>query len=185
MSEITNACWYAVYVQSGTEAKFKESLENAVAKRGLGDYFDSVLLVRSGGSAVPHDEKNPAKSANKNEEKVFRSYTFVKMVAIPEMLELVTSLKPRPRFLGDGGKPIAVPEEQVMAFVETVSDVAEKEEETMFDDGGEVMVISGPFQGFVAKVAEVNHDKKRLKVMVNILGRDNMVDLDFSEVKQV
>ncbi|MCL4147834.1 UNVERIFIED_CONTAM: hypothetical protein GTU68_051140 [Idotea baltica] len=48
-----------------------------------------------------------------------------------------------------------------------------------------VRVKEGPFADFEGQIAEINEDQLKLKVLVNIFGRETPVELDFAQVGKV
>ena len=54
-----------------------------------------------------------------------------------------------------------------------------------YDVGDQVKVINGPFADFIGNVMEINKEKKKVKVVVSMFGRETPVELEFSQVKKV
>ena len=54
-----------------------------------------------------------------------------------------------------------------------------------YEEGESVRVKEGPFADFTGEIAEINADHLKLKVLVNIFGRETLVEMDFSQVAKL
>lgn len=83
-------------------------------------------------------------------------------------------------FVGPGSKPVPLSEEEVesMGIVEPVVDIG-------IEIGENVNITSGPLENFIALVQEINYEKKKVKALVNMFGRETPVELDFNQVKKI
>ncbi|KKW47173.1 MAG: Transcription antitermination protein nusG, partial [Parcubacteria group bacterium GW2011_GWA1_59_11] len=88
-------------------------------------------------------------------------------------------------FVGaDNTKPTPLSKEEVESLLSRMS----KEESRFNVDlrvGDVVKVIDGPFKDYDGKVAEIDEEKGRVKVLVPVFGRDTAVDLDSLQVKKI
>jgi len=85
-----------------------------------------------------------------------------------------------------GGAPVPMRLSEVNRILGKVDELAENEEEVRipFVVGENVKVIDGPFNNFSGVVDEINEDKKKLKVMVKIFGRKNLLELSYMQVEK-
>lgn len=172
--------WYVVHAYSGYEKKVKLSLEERIALHGMEEMFGDVL--------VPTEEVVEMRGGQKrkSERKFFPGYVLVQMELNDDSWHLV---KETPRVMGFiGGKadqPAPITEAEANAILQRVEDGVEKPRpKTLFEPGEIVRVTDGPFNDFNAVVEEVNYERSRLQVAVQIFGRSTPVELEFGQVEK-
>jgi len=172
--------WYVVHAYSGYEKKVKAALEERVQLHNMQDYFGEIL--------VPTEEVVEMKAGQKrkSERKFFPGYVLVQMELNDASWHLV---KDTPRVMGFIGgkadKPAPITDQEAAAILQRVEDGVEKPRpKTLFEPGEIVRVVDGPFNDFNAVVEEVNYDRNRLSVAVQIFGRSTPVELEFSQVEK-
>ncbi|WP_018139903.1 MULTISPECIES: transcription termination/antitermination protein NusG [unclassified Thioalkalivibrio] len=172
--------WYVVQAFSGFEAQVKRSLEERVERFGMQDHFGEIL--------VPTEEVVEMKDGQKrkSERKFFPGYVLVQMDLNDEAWHLVKAV---PRVLGFIGgtadRPAPISDKEADAILQRMQEGAEKPRpKVLFEVGEMVRVIDGPFNDFNGVVEEVNYDKSRLLVAVQIFGRSTPVELEFHQVEK-
>jgi transcriptional antiterminator NusG len=172
--------WYVVQAFSGFETTVKRSLEEHITRSGLEDYFGEVM--------VPTEEVVEVKGGQKrkSERKFFPGYVLIQMEMNDETWHLV---KNTPRVLGFIGgtadKPAPISDREADQILQRVQEGVEKPKpKVLFEPGEVVRVTDGPFNDFNGVVEEVNFDKSRLLVAVQIFGRSTPVELEFSQVEK-
>ena len=172
--------WYVVQAYSGFENQVKRSLEERIGRFGLQDSFGLVL--------VPTEEVVEMRDGHKrkSERKFFPGYVLVEMEMNDETWHMV---KETPKVLGFIGgkadKPAPITQKEVDKIMRRVEEGAEKPRPKILFDAGEVVrVADGPFKDFNGVVEEVNYDKNRLLVAVQIFGRSTPVELEFYQVEK-
>ena len=86
---------------------------------------------------------------------------------------------------GSADRPAPITDAEADSILQRVQEGAERPKpKVLFEPGGVVRVIDGPFKDFSGVVEEVNYDKNRLRVAVQILGRAAPVELDFAQVEK-
>jgi transcriptional antiterminator NusG len=172
--------WYVVQAYSGFENQVKRSLEERIVRFGLQDLFGLVL--------VPTEEVVEMRDGQKrrSERKFFPGYVLVEVEMNDETWHMV---KETPKVLGFIGgkadKPAAITQKEVDTIMRRVEEGAEKPRPKVLFDAGEVVRVSdGPFKDFNGVVEEVNYDKNRLLVAVQIFGRSTPVELEFYQVEK-
>lgn len=172
--------WYVVHAYSGFEKQVKKSLEERIKRYGMEDKFGEIL--------VPVEEVVEMKEGQKrrSERKFFPGYVLVQMEMDDETWHLVKSVPKVMGFIGGSSdKPAPISEKEAEAILQRVKEGAEKPRpKVLFEPGEVVRVVSGPFNDFNGVVEEVNYDKSRLLVAVQIFGRSTPVELDFSQVEK-
>ncbi len=172
--------WYVVHAYSGYEKKVRDALIERIQLAGMEDIFGQIL--------VPTEEVIEMRAGQKrrSERKFFPGYVLVQMELNDQSWHLV---KDTPRVMGFIGgkadKPAPITEKEVDAILQRVEDGVEKPRpKTLFEPGEMVRVIDGPFNDFTAVVEEVNYERNRLQVAVQIFGRSTPVELEFGQVEK-
>lgn len=170
--------WYVVHTYSGHEQKAKRYLESAVENQGMQELFGDIL--------VPTEEVTEMKQGKRSTstKKFLPSYILVQMVLNKQTQDLVVSTPGITSFVGGGGKPKPLKDDEVSRIVGQINrSRTEEVTEVPFQAGESVKVIDGPFADFSGTVSEVNMERKKVKVMVSIFGRPTPVELDFLQVE--
>lgn len=166
------ACWYVVHTYSGYENKVKTNLEKIIENRGLQHlFFDTRVPVEIVTEGTGESEKEV-------ESKLFPSYVLVKMIMSDETWHVVRNIRGVTGFVGPGSKPIPLTDEEVANIgieVRTIN--------LNYSVGDSVKIKSGTLDGFIGRVEEISEDKKKIKVMATIFGRETPVELDSDSVE--
>lgn len=169
--------WYVAHTYAGHEQKAKTYLESAIANAGLQDKFGEIL--------VPTEQVTEMKQGKRSTstKKFLPSYILIEMDLDKQTQNLVVSTTGVTNFVGAGGKPSPLREEEVRRIAGQI-DRSRTEEATdvPFLAGDPVKVNDGPFADFSGSVSEVNMERRKVKVMVSIFGRPTPVELDFLQV---
>ncbi len=172
--------WYVVQALSGSETSAKRSLEEHIARKGLEDYFGEVL--------VPTEEVVEVKGGQrrKSQRKFFPGYVLVQMEMNNETWQLVKNTDRVIGFVGGtSDNPSPISDHEAEQILQRVQEGAEKPKpKVLFEPGEVVRVTDGPFNDFNGVVEEVNFEKSRLLVAVQIFGRSTPVELEFSQVEK-
>jgi transcriptional antiterminator NusG len=169
--------WYAIHVFSGHEKKIKKYLENEVERTNLHDQISRILIP-----AEDVIEMRNGKKRVKN-RMFFPGYMLVEMELNKKTQHVVLNTPGVTNFVGPKNQPVPLHEEEVKRILGRVEDRRDEEViDVPFREGDAVKVTDGPFTDFTGVVEEINHEKKKLKVMVSIFGRSTPVELDFLQV---
>ncbi len=176
--------WYVVHTYSGHENKVKLALEKEAEKRGL---QEKLIQVKIPTVEVP-EVKDGKKSMRSR--KFFPGYVLVEMEFEDETWGLVKSINGVTNFVGAYGtnRPKPLSREEVNSLFDQMGEQKVKEKISTvvdFSVGEHVKVIDGPFNNFSGVVEEVNPEKGRLRVKVEIFGRGTPVELDFLQVGKI
>lgn len=179
--------WYFVRCQSGREDSIRKQLETRIGVKGLQDVVPQVL--------VPFERVTDLKNGKRRvvSRKLYPGYLMVQMdMSDPEdtrTLDARACLRATPGFgdfLGTGGVPTPIAEEQVTSILARMSDSEERPQVAIsLHKGDMVKIKSGAFDGFDGTVDDVNPDKGTVKVTVTIFGRPTPVELEYWEVESV
>jgi len=172
--------WYVVHAYSNYEQKVKTSLEERIKRFGLEDKFGEIL--------IPTEEVVEMREGQKrrSERKFFPGYVLVQMEMDDETWHLV---KEAPKVLGFIGgssdKPAPISDAEANAILNRVQEGVDKPRpKVLFEPGEVVRVTDGPFNDFNGVVENVNYEKNKVRVAVQILGRSTPVELDFGQVEK-
>ncbi|HEY9182477.1 MAG TPA: transcription termination/antitermination protein NusG [Gammaproteobacteria bacterium] len=172
--------WYVVHAYSNFEHKVKESLIERVRRAGLQDKFGEVL--------VPTEEVVEMREGQrrKSERKFFPGYVLVQMEMDDETWHLVKEVPKVLGFIGGSSdKPAPITDKEAQAILNRVQEGVDKPRpKVLFEPGEVVRVTEGPFNDFSGVVENVNYEKSKVRVAVQILGRSTPVELDFSQVEK-
>ncbi len=175
--------WYVLRAISGKEAKVKELLDGAIKNSDLGNHVFQVL--------IPTEKVLTVKNGKKvvKERNLYSGYVFVECELIGEVAHELANTTNVIDFLkgrGKDAKPEPLRESEVMRMLGTADEINENLDEGVNDYmvGETVKVNSGAFSGFNGKITEVFPDKKKLKVMVRIFGRETPLELENSQVER-
>jgi len=172
--------WYVVHAYSGFENQVKRALLERVERFGMQDRFGEIL--------VPMEEVVEMREGQKrrSERKFFPGYVLVQMDMNDETWHLV---KEAPKVLGFIGgtsdKPAPISDREAEAILQRIQEGVDKPRpKVLFEPGEVVRVVDGPFNDFNGVVEEVNYEKNRMLVAVQIFGRSTPVELEFSQVEK-
>ena len=171
--------WYVIHAYSNFEHQVKKSLEERINRYGLNDKFGEIL--------VPTEEVVEMREGQKrrSERKFFPGYV-VQMDLDEETWHLVKEVPKVLGFIGGtSDRPAPISDREADAILQRVKEGVDKPRpKVLFEPGEVVRVIDGPFNDFNGVVEEVNYDKSKLRVAVQILGRATPVELDFGQVEK-
>lgn len=172
--------WYIVHAYSNFEHRVKSSLEERIKLAGLEDRFGDIL--------IPTEEVVEMREGQKrrSERKFFPGYVLVNMEMDDETWHLVKEVPKVLGFIGGSSdRPAPITEKEADVILQRVEEGVDKPRpKVLFEPGEVVRVTDGPFNDFNGVVEQVNYDKNKLRVAVQILGRSTPVELDFGQVEK-
>jgi len=172
--------WYVVHAYSNFEHKVKSSLIERIRRYGLESRFGEIL--------VPTEEVVEMREGQrrKSERKFFPGYVLVQMEMDDETWHLVKEVPKVLGFIGGSSdRPAPITDKEAQAILNRVQEGVDKPRpKILFEPGEVVRVTDGPFNDFSGVVEQVNYEKSKVRVAVQILGRSTPVELDFSQVEK-
>lgn len=169
MSE--DAKWYVVHTYSGYENKVAATILKTVENRKL---QDMIFEVRVPLETVTEMRDDGPKEV---ERKMFPGYVLIKMIMNDDSWYVVRNTRGVTSFVGPGSKPVALTEREVAAL-----GVEKVEMRLSYDVGDSVKVLSGPLEGFIGTVDEIDMTNQQVRVTVSMFGRETPVELKFGQV---
>ena len=175
--------WYVVRAVSGQENKIKSYIESDIARLGLSDFVEEVLVPTEKVIQIRNGKK-----VNK-ERNYFPGYIMIKANLSGEVPHIIRSITNVIGFLGEtkGGDPVPLRTSEVNRMLGKVDELSVQTENVAipFKLGETIKVIDGPFNGFNGSIEKVNEEKRKLEVMVKIFGRKTPLELSYMQVEKV
>ena len=175
--------WYVVRAVSGQENKIKSYIESDIARLGLSDFVEEVLVPTEKVIQIRNGKK-----VNK-ERNYFPGYIMIKANLSGEIPHIIRSITNVIGFLGEtkGGEPVPLRKAEVNRMLGKVDELSVQTENVVipFKIGETIKVIDGPFNGFNGSIEKVNEEKFKLEVMVKIFGRKTPLELSYMQVEKV
>ena len=178
--------WFVVHTQSGYEKKVTANLHARIQSMNMEDKIFEVV--------IPMEDVVEFKNGKKQtvQRKVFPGYLLVRCRMDDASWYCIRNTPGVTGFVGQsrqGQKPTPLTRREVLTFLSAKGDGAEQTTRTKprleYEVGESVRVKEGPFADFSGEIAEINADHMKLKVLVNIFGRETLVEMDFSQVAKL
>jgi len=176
--------WYVVHTQSGYEKKVKSNLESRIHSMNMEDEIFEVV--------IPMEDVIEFKGGKKVvvQKKVYPGYLYVRCYLGEQSWDVIRNTPGVTGFVGTAGKPVPLSRRDVEGALTVpeadVEGVAKRQKPKLeYEVGESVRVREGPFADFSGQIAEINEDQLKLKVLVNIFGRETPVELEFSQVAKL
>ena len=172
--------WYVLHTQSGYEKKVKSNIEARTGSMNMEERIYEVV--------IPMEDVVEFKNGKKVvvQKKVFPGYLLCRMRLDDDSWFVVRNTPGVTGFVGAGNKPSPLPRRDVESFLtvkEEGEDPARKGRPRLeYEMGETVRVKEGPFADFQGEIVEINEDQLKVKVLVNIFGRETPVELEFAQV---
>lgn len=176
MAEINdNVKWYILHVYSGYEAKVRDSIYRMIESNNLENFIFEVF--------VPVEEDIVERNGKRKivERKKFPGYVFIKMIYTDHLWYMVKNTSGVTGFVGPQGKAQALTLDEIKRMGLEKINV----EDFDIKKGDNVRVISGALETFLGVVEEVRMEKQKVKVIVQMFGRQTPVELDFNQIEKI
>jgi transcriptional antiterminator NusG len=177
--------WFVIHTLSGQEQKVKESIEKRLKTEEMGEYIKEVL--------VPMEKVAEVRSGKKtvSTRKLYPGYVFIDMALLDDNNRVVEKpwyfIRDTPGIIGfvGGERPAPTPADEIESIKAQISDSQDTERPKVHFDVGETIKINdGPFLNFSGVIEEIEPDRGKLKVTVNIFGRNTPVELEYWQVEK-
>ena len=176
--------WYVVHTQSGYENKVQGNLAQRIQSMNKEDSIHEVV--------IPLENVVEFKQGKRVEvqKKMFPGYILVRCRMNDEVWNVIRNTPGITGFVGSANKPSPLPRKEVESFLGTAGEadgqVVKRAKPRMgYEQGETVRVKEGPFADFSGEIIEINEDQLKLKVLVNIFGRETPVELEFAQVAKL
>lgn len=174
----TTKQWYAIHTYSGYEEKVAESIRQRADSLDMKDKIYQVL--------VPKEKMIEIKNGKRKvvEKRIFQGYVLVQMKLTEDAWYIVRNTPSVTGFVGTGTEPTPVSGDEIEKIMKRMGR-EEPKHKMDYNVGDVVNIVDGPFKGFDGAINEIDEQKGKLKVLVNMFGRETPVELDSLQVKKV
>jgi transcriptional antiterminator NusG len=175
--------WYVVHTQSGYEKKVKSNLEARTQSMNMESRIYEVV--------IPMEDFVEFKGGKKQvvQKKVFPGYLLVRCRLDDDSWYVIRNTPGITGFVGQGSKPSPLRRKDVETFLAVKPDDGEapkrQKPRLEYEVGETVRVKEGPFADFSGEIIEINEEQLKVKVLVNIFGRETPVELEFGQVAKL
>ena len=184
-NEIMRSQWFVIHTLSGQEQKVKESIERRLKAEEMGEYIKEVLVPMEKVAEVRNGKKTVTS------RKLYPGYVFIDIVLLDDNQKLVERpwyfIRDTPGIIGfvGGERPTPTPAEDIELIKSQIAASEDTERpKVSFDVGETVKINDGPFLNFSGVIEEIDPDKGKLKVTVNVFGRNTPVELEYWKVEK-
>jgi len=176
--------WYAIHAHSGQESNVKKSIQVLAEQAGLEDLIANVLVPMENVAEIKSGQKRISK------RKFFPGYVLVQLPehpeGNPELWHLIKDTPGVTGFIGSRSVPVPLEDAEVGAILEEIRGERERPKpKVKFESGERVKIIDGPFSNFLGNIDEINLERGKLKVMVEIFERLTSVEVEFWQVEKI
>lgn len=177
--------WFVLHTLSGQEQNVKKSIEKRMKAEEMGDYIFEVL--------VPEEKVVEVRGGKKKttRRKLHPGYVYINMILLDENNRLIEKpwyfIRETPGVIGfiGGDRPVPVPPQDIEEIKARISEAEESEKPKVEHYVGETVKINdGPFLNFSGVIEEIDQERGKLKVTVNIFGRSTPVELEYWQVEK-
>jgi len=170
--------WYVIHTYSGYEDAVAKNLKQRIESLSMEDKIFNVI--------VPKEKKIKIKDGKRKvvEEKIYPGYVLVEMIVTDDSWYIVRNTPNVTGFVGAGTTPVPVSLGEIENLKKRMG-VETPQYKIEVKVGDPVKIIDGPFKDFDGKVSEIDEERGKIRVLVNMFGRDTPVELDSLQIKKL
>lgn len=172
MADYNDARWYVVHTYSGYENKVAKDLETIVENRKLQDYIMDIKIPTETVTEVKEDG-----TQKEYERKIFPGYVLIKMIVTDDSWFVVRNTRGVTGFVGPASKPVPLTDAEVESL-----GVEKHSVEVPYKSGDNVKIVSGPLEGFMGVVEEVDVASNDVRVLISMFGRETPARFELDQV---
>jgi transcriptional antiterminator NusG len=177
--------WFVIHTLSGQEQKVKESIERRLKAEEMEEFIQEVLVPMEKVVEVRNQKKTVST------RKLHPGYVYINMAlldensrVIPKPFYFIKETQGAIGFVG-GDQPNTASDEEMDVIKAQISDSEDREKPKVnFEVGETIKINNGPFLNFSGVIEEIEPDRGKLKVTVNIFGRNTPVELEYWQVEK-
>lgn len=170
--------WYVIHTYSGYEEQVADSLKQRIESLSMQDKIFDVI--------VPKEKQIEIKNGKRTtvEKRIFPGYVLVDMIVTDDSWYVVRNTPNVTGFIGFGVRPTPMSKEEIDRIKKRMG-VEEPKYKVDFKEGDLVKITDGALKGFEGKIEDIDQDRGKVKVLVNMFGRETPVTLDFLQAKKI
>ncbi len=170
--------WYVIHTYSGYEDAVARNLKQRIESLGMEDKIFNVV--------GPKEKKIKIKNGKRRvvEEKIYPGYVIVEMIVTDDSWYVVRNTPNVTGFVGAGTTPIPVSPQEIDNLKKRMG-VEEPKFKIDVKINDPIKITDGPFKDFDGKISEVDEERGKVKVLINMFGRDTPVELDSLQIKKI
>ena len=177
--------WFVLHTLSGQEQKVRENIEKRLKTEEMGEWIKEVLVPMERVAEVRAGKKTVTM------RKLYPGYVFIDMLLLDENNRVLDKpwyfIRDTPGIIGfvGGERPSAAPAEEIDFIKAKITESEDTERpKVQFEVGETVKINDGPFLNFSGVIEEIEPERGKLKVTVNIFGRNTPVELEYWQVEK-
>jgi len=177
--------WFVLHTLSGQELKVKESIEKRIKTEEMGDLIREVLVPMERVAEIRNGKKSVTT------RKLYPGYVFIDMVLLDDQGKIIEKpwyfIRDTQGIIGfvGGDRPSPTPGDEIESIKAQIAASEDTERpKVSFEVGETVKINDGPFLNFSGVIEEIDPEKGRLKVTVNVFGRNTPVELEYWKVEK-
>jgi transcriptional antiterminator NusG len=176
--EIQERHWYAIHTYAGYEHAVERNLKQRVESLGMQDSIFNVL--------VPTEKVVKVKNGKRQEvdEKFYPGYVLVDMIVTDDSWYVVRNTPRVTGFVGSGTTPVPMSQQEIDSILSRMNK-NETAHNIQVEVNELILINEGPFKDFQGTVSEIDHERGKVKVLVNMFGRETALELDFAQVRKM
>ena len=170
--------WYVIHTYSGYEDAVAKNLKQRIESLSMEDKIFNIIVLK--------EKKIKIKDGKRKviEEKIYPGYVLVEMVVTDDSWYVVRNTPNVTGFVGAGTTPVPVSTSEIDILKKKMG-VETPQYKIDVEIGEAVKIVDGPFKDFDGKVSEIDQERGKIKVLVNMFGRDTPVELDSLQIKKL
>jgi transcriptional antiterminator NusG len=170
--------WYVLHTYSGYEDNVCRNLKQRIESMGMEDKIFDVM--------VPKEKKIKIKNGKRKvvEERIFPGYVLVEMIVTDDSWYVVRNTPNVTGFIGSGTTPTPIADEE-MSGIKKRMGVKEPKYKIDVAISDMIKIVDGPFKDFDGKIESIDEEKGKIKVLVQMFGRETPIELDFLQIKKI
>lgn len=173
--------WYVLHTYSGYENKVKANIESRAQSMGMEEFIFRVV--------VPEEEEREVKNGKEKitSKKTFPGYVLVEMVMTDDSWYVVRNTPGVTGFVGShgaGSKPAPLLPDEINHILLKLG-ISKRDKELEVEVGEVVMIIEGAFATLTGEITEIDYERQKLKVNIDMFGRETSTELDFDQIDKI
>jgi transcriptional antiterminator NusG len=170
--------WYAIHTYSGYEEAVSDNLKQRIQSYDMQDKVFNIM--------IPVEKKIKIKNGKRKvvTEKIFPGYVLVDMMVTDDSWYMVRNTPNVTGFIGTGTVPTPLSDDEIKNLQKRMG-VDEPQYKIDVEVNDAVKITDGPFKNVEGKISEIDNERGKVKVLVNMFGRETPVELDFLQVKKI